>query len=479
MQGGNQIQRSFIFAFLFFCSITPIAQAQKPNFVFIMADDCTFRDLECYGGQAKSPNMNQLVKEGMKFERCFQNSPMCSPTRHNIYTGLYPIRSGAYPNHTFVPKDTKSVVQYLEPLGYRVALSGKTHISPKSVFSFEYSGKKNPDAEVINRLFQECKTTGTPFCLFACSNEPHSPWDKGDASAYPPDEIELPPFIVDTPEVREEFSKYLAEITYYDSQVGEILRLLKDNALDRETLVMVVSEQGNSFPFAKWTCYGNGLQSAMIVRWPGRIEAETSTDAIVEYTDVLPTFLDLAGINTEVIDFDGKSFANVLFGKTDKHREYTCGQMTTRGIINGSDAYGIRTIRDERYRFIWNLHHETTFTNACTSAGFYKSMVKLAESGDERAKELVRRYQHRPEFELYDCEADPLEMENLIDEPEHQDLVAKLKQELQEWMDAQGDKGKRTEEEALAHLGKYRGMDPDEAYDLWKGRKKTGSMNKK
>ena len=103
----------------------------KPNFVFIIADDCTFRDVGCYGGQAKTPNIDKLAKEGMQFSRCFQTAPMCSPTRHNLYTGLYPVKSGAYPNHTFVKDGTKSVVHYLKPKGYRVALSGKTHINPR------------------------------------------------------------------------------------------------------------------------------------------------------------------------------------------------------------------------------------------------------------------------------------------------------------------------------------------------------------
>ncbi len=184
----------------------------------------------------------------------------------------------------------------MQDLGYRVALSGKTHIGPKEVFPFEYSGKgNNPDMETVDALMSESVEEGTPFCLFACSNELHSPWNKGDASIYPPEKVILPPYIVDTPRMRQDFSKYLAEITYYDSQVGQILDLLDKHQLREDTLVMVVSEQGNSFPFARWTCYGNGLQSAMIVRWPGEVEPGSTTDALVEYCDVTPTFVDAAG----------------------------------------------------------------------------------------------------------------------------------------------------------------------------------------
>ena len=153
-----------------------------------------------YGGQAKTPTLDKLAKQGMKFSRCFQAAPMCSPTRHNIYTGIYPVKSGAWPNHTRVYPGTKSVVHYLRDAGYRVALSGKTHIGPEDSFPFEYSREfqssdpysSNPYPE-IDRLLTESKKSNTPFCLVACSNEPHTPYSKGDASSYDPSQLQLPP----------------------------------------------------------------------------------------------------------------------------------------------------------------------------------------------------------------------------------------------------------------------------------------------
>ena len=452
------------------CSLRPLSATEtneKPNFVFIIADDLTFRDLGCYGGQAYTPNIDRFASEGMQFSQCFQSAPMCSPTRHNIYTGLYPVRSGAYPNHTFVKPGTKSVVQYLKPLGYRVALSGKTHIGPKSVFDFEYSkagGKigNNPDLEAVGKLFADCQDSGTPFCLFACSNEPHTPWNKGDASRYPPEKIQLPAYIADTPIVRENFSRYLAEITYYDQQVGDILRLLEQHGQAENTMVMVVSEQGNSLPFAKWTCYDHGLQSAMLVRWPGKVKPGTKTDAMVEYTDVLPTFLDAAGGEASD-ELDGKSFLGVLRGETDRHKSFSFGEMTTRGIINGSDYYASRSVRGWTYRLIWNAHHETTFTNACTKSEAFQSMVKAAEAGDANAKELVFKYMHRPEFELYDCKQDPMQMNNLANDPQHAKVLKRLQGKLAEWLQSQGDDPVQSEAEALLRQGKYRGKTLAEA----------------
>ncbi len=429
------------------------AVAEKPNLVFIIADDCTFRDVGCYGGQARTPNIDRLAGQGMRFTRCFQAAPMCSPTRHNIYTGLYPVKSGAWPNHTRAYPHVKSIVHHLRPLGYRVTQTGKTHINPRTVFPFEnFGGGKNPDMQYIDRLFAETAKGGKPFCLFACSNEPHSPWDKGDASAYPPAKVKLPPYIVDTARVREDFSKYLAEVTYYDSQVGEIVGLLEKHGLSDNTLVMVVSEQGNGFPFAKWTCYDHGLQSAMVVRWPGKVKAGSETDAMVEYVDVTPTFIDLAG-GEPVAPVDGKSFLPVLQGKADAHKEHVFGIMTTRGIINGTDAYAIRSVRDTRYKLILNLNHESKFTNACTKSAAFQSMVTKANAGDKTAKRLVNAYHHRPAVEFFDMEKDPLEMNNLSGHSDYQKHVSRLQTKLKAWMKDQGDQGVETELKARERQG--------------------------
>lgn len=423
----------------------------RPNFLFVIADDCTYWDMECYGGQAKTPNLNRLCEQGMKFTQCFQAAPMCSPTRHCLYSGLYPVKSGAYPNHTFVKEGTKSIAHYLQRAGYRVALSGKQHINPKSSFPFELSAKKNnPDMAAVNKLFGECHAHDIPFCLFACSNEPHTPWNKGDASAYPPEKLKLPEFFVDTPATREGYSKYLAEITYYDNQVGQLLASLEKHGHADNTLVMVVSEQGNAFTHAKWTCYDMGLQSGMVVRWPGKVSPGSTTDAMVEYVDVVPTFL-AAAMAPEPYGLDGKSFMPVLTGQADTHKEYSFGLQTTRGIINGSDSFGIRSIRSRDYRYILNLSPETKFTNAVNRSNWWKEWVALAESGDEHARKMVNAYQHRPAEELFDVNKDPQNQHNLANDSELAAVRSELRERLLQWMASQGDQGQKTELAAHEH----------------------------
>ena len=425
----------------------------RPNLLFVIADDCTFRDIGCYGGQAYTPNIDRLATEGMRMTHCFQCAPMCSPTRHNIYTGQYPVKTGAYPNHTATYENVRNVTHYLKPLGYRIALSGKTHIGPRASFTFEYSGNKNPDMKALDTMMAECADSKTPFCIFACSNEPHSPWDKGDASRYPASKVKLPPYLADTPEVRDAFSRYLAEITYYDDQVGQLLALLNAHNLADDTLVIVVSEQGSSFPFAKWTCYDNGLQSAMIARWPGKVKPGSVTNAMLEYVDVTPTFVDIAGGQQDP-SLDGKSFVNVLTGKTNEHKRYVYGEMTTKGIINGNASYPIRSIRSRTHKLILNLQPDQVFTNACTKSAEFKSIVQAAENGDKQAKWVVQHYQNRPAIEFYDVVNDPLEMNNLAEVPEHAQTVSVLQQELAAWMKSQGDLGIETELKANSHKKK-------------------------
>ena len=429
--------------------------ASKPNFLFVIGDDCTFRDIGCYGGQANTPNIDKLAAAGMKFTQSFQAAPMCSPTRHNIYTGIYPVKSGAYPNHTFAKDGTKSIVHYLKPHGYRVAISGKRHIAPKEVFPFESLGNgKNPDFAQIDTFVKDAKEKSEPFCLFACSNEPHSPYTKGDPSKYPPAKIKLPPYFVDTPETRSQMSKYLAEITYLDWQLGELLEILDKHKLADNTLVIFTSEQGSGFPFAKWTCYDSGLQNALIARWPGKIKPASVSDAMIEYVDITPTFIEAAG-GTPAKIMDGKSYLPVLTGKANTHKDHVYGIMTTRGIINGSDHFGIRNVRSKNFKYISNLTSDVPFRNVAMRSVEFKSWIEKAKT-DPDAADKVRRYQHRPAQELYDIKKDPYEWNNLAHNPKYAEVKAELKQKLNEWMKAQGDKGQQTELEANEHQARNR-----------------------
>ncbi len=443
---------------LILCSMA-IAQKEKelqqPNILLFLADDCTYRDLGCYGSSdAITPTIDNFAKEGMQFSYCFQAASMSSPTRSNLYTGIYPVKSGAYPNHTFVKDGTKSIVQYLAPKGYRTGLLGKTHISPKSSFPFEYLGDKADELDFskMDEFLNSVSQNKQPFCLFVCSHQPHGPYTQGDPSKYDPSKVKLPPYFVDTKETRAEFIKYLAEINYLDWEFSQALELLKKYGYSDNTIVIFTSEQGNSFPFSKWTCYGTGLQSGFLARWPGKIKPETKSDAMIEYVDVVPTFMEIAGLKPPK-ELEGKSFLPVLLGKETTHKKYVYGIQTTHGILAGSDYYGVRTVRSEKFRYILNLTPEATFKNITMNGPTFKSWIRKGDT-DPKAKELAYKYQHRPAEELYDVVNDPYEMNNLAENPVYAKEKKELNNKLTKWMQSQGDKGQQTEMESLEHMVK-------------------------
>lgn len=449
------MKRNILLSILSLCFFYTTLAQDQPNIVFVMADDLTYFDVGAYGSKdAITPNIDALAEEGLKFNKFYQAVPMCSPTRHNLMTGIYPVRSGAYPNHTFVEEGTKSIVQHLRPLGYRVALSGKRHLSPKSVFDFEYLGKgKNPDFSLVDGFIKDASEKQEPFCLFLTSNEPHTPWNKGNPEMFDPETVDLPPYFVDTEETREAFVNYLAEINYLDQQVEEALDLLDKYGIADNTIFIFTSEQGNSFPFAKYTNYNSGLQTAFIVRWPGVISEGRTTDAVADYTDVVPTFIDIAGGEIPA-GLDGQSFLKVLKGESKEHKDYSFGMQTTRGIFQGSEYFGIRSVTDGRYRYIMNLTPEAEFVNLPTSpkkaADWWKSWEEAAKT-DPLAKARVRAYRKRPAFELFDSKADLYSMNNLAGKPEYKEIEQRLKEELIAWMEYCGDEGNKTELEAKEH----------------------------
>ena len=221
--------------------------AKQPNFLIIMADDCTYNDLPLYGGQnAKTPNIDRLASQGLTFNRAYLSEAMCQPCRAELYTGRYPLGNGCAWNHSASLESMTGMPQHLSALGYRVGLAGKVHVKPTSAFPFESvtgfdkNCVRNPTLNHSLAGVSEfmARDNQQPFCLVVALVEPHVPWVMGDASAYPAAELKLPPNIADTERTRQDFSNYLAEITYMDGQVGEILETLDRSGLSENTVAV-------------------------------------------------------------------------------------------------------------------------------------------------------------------------------------------------------------------------------------------------
>ncbi|HEY0668668.1 MAG TPA: sulfatase [Sphingobacteriaceae bacterium] len=423
--------------------------SDKPNIIIIMADDLDSRQLSCYGGQnLRTPNIDALASEGLKFNQMITSEAMCIPTRASLFTGLYPVRHGAYQNHKPVYNNLKSVGHYLGDLGYKVGLTGKNHMTtPKSIFPFQIVPGFEPicvsktDNYYLDSVKNFITRADKPHCLFIMSNNPHAPWTVGDPSEFNPDKLTLPAHWVDTKLTRTEFCKYLAEVRQLDDQVGKIMNLLKETGQDKNTIVIFLGEQGPQFMGGKWTVWDNGAKSSMIVRWPGNVKPKTETSAIVQYEDITPTLIDIVG-GKAIPGLDGRSFAGVLEGKSASHRDYA---YIIHNNIPEGPAYPSRAIRDGRYKLINNLMPDKSYyikymMNTERQNLAWTSWVKKAQQ-NTAARKLTDRIANRPAVEFYDLEKDPYELNNLAGEKEYTTLIKKYDTQLKKWMQQQGDPG--------------------------------------
>lgn len=428
---------------------------QKPNFLIVMADDCTYNDLSVYGGQnALTPNLDKLASQSLVFNRAYLGSAMCQPCRAELYSGLYPMTNGCAWNHSASRPGITTMPHHLGALGYRVGLTGKVHVRPAKAFpfakvtGFDASCVRDPtkphDPSGIRRFMTEKQDQ--PFCLVVALVEPHIPWVMGDPSKYPQKKIKLPPNIADTPTTRQAFARYLAEITYMDTQLGEILDVLESTGKADNTLVLFTSEQGSQYPGCKWTNWDTGLHTALIARWPDKVAPAKRTDAMVQYADVLPSLIDAAGGKATTHSYDGTSFLPVLLGRKSTHRRFVYG---VHNNIPEGPAYPVRTVSDGRYRYIRNLTPNEIYIekhlmgwsgDGKLNNPYWATWVREAWS-DPHTYDLVKRYTRRPAEQLYHTAEDPYELTNLAEDPASSRIKASLSAELNRWMAQQGDPG--------------------------------------
>ncbi len=425
------------------------AAADHPHIVLMFGDDLTWHDIGPYGASdVRTPNLDRLATESLKFDRAYSASPTCTPSRSAMFTGLYPVRNGAHANHSLVKEGVRSLPHYLKDVGYRVVIAGKTHIGPREQFPFEYLEGSNvmPDGkkellwtdlgvEAIDKLLAD-HDKGRPLCLIVAAHSPHTIWPENDA--YDAKAITLPPYQVDTPRTRQARVRYYTDVTQLDKEVGQIDASLNRHGYADSTMFLFTSDQGAQFPFSKWNLYDAGIKVPLLVRWPGKTKVGAATDAMVSLIDLLPTFLEAAGAAPPV-ELDGRSFVGVLTGKTDVAREELYASHTGDKAMNQAP---MRAIRRGKYKYIANLRPDLLYTTHVTKAqgpeSYWSSWVNRAKT-DPKAAALVARYEHRKPEELYDLETDPFELNDLAADPAHAATLAELRERVNRWRVEQGE----------------------------------------
>ncbi len=411
------------------------------NIVIFISDDHSQLDSQPYGStEVRTPQMARLAAEGLKFTHAFVASPACGPSRTAMLTGLWSARNGAQPNHTPKRPDVPSLVPVLHALGYEVAAIGKVaHNTFAKDHGFDYIEGPNPgftDTSGV-RKFLAAHDPAKPVCLFVGTHHPHTVWSAD--RTYDPAKVQIPPTHVDTPVTRGERASYLTDVTKADTLLGEVRAMVREK-IPGDTLFIYTADHGAAWPFGKWNLYDAGIRIPLIMAWPGHLKPATTSDAMVCWPDLLPTFIELAG--GKVPDgIDGKSFAGILRGTATTHRDRV---FSTHSGDNDFNVYPIRSVRTREWKYLRNLHpefqHHTHISRSAGPSGliYWKTWVAAAET-DPAAAAIVKRYSERPAEELYDLTADPLEQHNLAADPKQAARLATMRADLDGWMKQQGD----------------------------------------
>ena len=419
------------------------AAEKKPDILIFMADDHSQYDSSAYGNEhVPTPQMEKLAAEGITLTHCFTATPACAPSRASLLTGLMPARNGAEDNHTFPKAGTRSLVSDLKAAGYTTAAIGKiAHGQPRS-FDFDFvqpNTGHDPRPAVTEYLAKRDKTK--PLVLFVGTSDPHVPWP--EPQGFKPKDVDLTPHLLDTPMTRRHRAAYYTAIRRVDDLLGW-LRETAAREMSADLLFLYTADHGGQWPFGKWTLYDYGTRVPFIAAWPGHIQAGTESDAMVLLQDTLPTLLDVAG-GKAPDGIDGKSFLPVLEGKAEGHRQKI---FLTHSGDKEMNVYPIRAIRSGEWKLIHNLHPEFAFTNHSDlhrrplAGAYWNEWAELYRNGDANAKTIVEAYYKHPKWELYRVVEDRWETENRIDDAALAPMVAEMKEELAEWMKAQGDMGR-------------------------------------
>jgi N-sulfoglucosamine sulfohydrolase len=431
------------------------AQSNEPtvgrrNVVLLIADDLGM-DLGCYGNaKIRTPNIDALATRGTRFTEGFATVSSCSPSRAVILTGLFTHTNGQYGlahavHHAETFENVKSLPARLKQAGYRTSVIGKLHVLPPSVYPFdekvegrETGGNRDVDA-MAERVGQfVARDASKPFFLLVGFSDPHRAAggfaNKGKldvaSERYKPEDVIVPPFLPDKPDVRADLAQYCQAVTRMDRGVGLVLETLKKSGVADDTLVIFLSDNGMPFPGAKTTLYDPGVHLPLIVASPKQAKRGISNDSFASWVDVTPTILDWAGVKAGP-NLPGRS----LLGELEREHAPDGPDAVFGSHVQHEVTmyYPMRSIRTRKYKYILNLASplEVPTAQDLFDSITWQGMLKRHDStvGPREMSALL----HRPKEELYDLEADPNELKNLAADPSSAKILADLRQRLKDW----------------------------------------------
>lgn len=434
---------------------------KTPNILLITADDMNWDAVGAYGGPTAgvTPNIDHLANNGIRFEKAHVTIAVCQPSRSAMHTGRYPHRSGGegffHLRHPGIP----ILPDLLRKAGYQVGILGKyEHSTPYASFTWDTESDiedlgmgRNPQEyhRQSRTFFEQCNETSKPFFLMANIHDPHRPFYGNDPAQWynpkktvPPavapshifssEEVSVPGFLPDLPEVRREIAEYYSSCRRCDDSVGRILTALNETGFAENTMVLFLSDNGMAFPFSKTNCYLHSTKTPWIIAWPNHIQAgQIDREHFISGIDLLPTLLDATGVDLPD-GIDGKSFLPLL----SKHKQPERNKVFTQfHQTAGGRHYPMRCMQNEQFGYIFNpwSDGERVFKNE-SQAGRTMAAMEKAAGDDPEIEKRVKLFLYRVPEEFYDFAKDPDAKINLIDDPAYQSEIQAFREQLEQWM---------------------------------------------
>jgi len=418
------------------------APASKPNFVLIIADDVSWDDIGCYGNQqVKTPNIDRLAANGIRFTNFFLTASSSSPSRNSIITGRYPHNTGGAELHTLPPDYMVSFPELLKQKGYFTAQAGKFHMGNYARRGFDLineNNKLNGDGgeELWLKLLQE-KPGGKPFFMWLAAYDAHRQWGPNKFSGtHDPVDITPPFYLANGDKTKADLAKYYDEITRFDHYIGLVVNELEKQGLVDNTVLIVMADNGRPFPHCKTRVNDRGLKSPFIVHWPGGITGKQQVcPGLVSAIDIAPTILDLAGISVPD-HVQGHSFSSLLKEPAKPFRNYVFGEHNWHDY----EAHE-RMVRSKDLLYILNSRPQFPQMGPADAVGSpsFEELVNLRNSGKLSAIQIDVFITPRANEELFDCISDPDHLLNIASVRDKQKTLKEMRQILHEWMAETGD----------------------------------------
>lgn len=427
---------------------------RKLNIVLAIADDLG-RTTGAYGdAYAKTPNLDALSREGVRFTHAFCTTASCSASRSVMLTGLHNHANGQFGHahdyhHFSLHPKIRPLPALLKPAGYKTGLIGKFHVAPPAQFGWDMLAEgadRNVEAmaQKARQFVEAC--AGAPFYLHIGYGDPHrAEVGFGNSRSYPgvrktpfdPAKAPVPSWLPDNPGTRRELAEYYEAANRLDQGIGLLIEALKSTGQLDNTLFVFISDNGPAFPNAKTNVYDAGSRLPMIVRAPAMAKRGSINNAMVSWTDLAPTFLEAAGAQAPEYPLHGRSWLQVLARENPAGWDQVFYSHTFHEVTM---HYPIRGTRTRRWKYLRNLDWQKEFPHASDlyESETWQGMLKQGDAA-RLGKRAVKDYLFRAHEELYDLNQDPDEVNNLAANSRHQAELLQLRRDVIRFRKRTGD----------------------------------------